>query len=303
MFLQLSPLKSLQLTIAHKRHLQVGDKLAGRHGNKGVVSRILPEEDLPFMEDGKPVDIVLNPLGVPSRMNAGQILEAHLGMAAKGIGKLIDEALKRYDLDRVKGIMLSTVSNADEDTKKYINSLPNEELMLYADDWRNGAFMATPAFDGASEKDVDELMALAGIPADGKYTIYDGITGEAFDQKIMVGVVHILKLDHMVEDKVHARSVGPYSLVTQQPLGGKAQFGGQRFGEMEVWALEGYGAAYNLQEVLTLKSDDIEGRSRAYEAIVKGKPVPLGGLPESFNVLVKELQSLGLSVELLKETR
>ncbi len=296
-------LRIAKVTIAHKRHLQVGDKLAGRHGNKGVVSRILPEEDLPFMEDGRPVDIVLNPLGVPSRMNAGQILEAHLGMAARGIGKLIDKALKKYDLDRVKGVMLSTVSNTDEDTKKYIDSLSNEELMLYADDWRNGAFMATPAFDGASEKDVDELMALAGIPADGKYTIYDGITGEAFDQKIMIGVVHILKLDHMVEDKIHARSVGPYSLVTQQPLGGKAQFGGQRFGEMEVWALEGYGAAYNLQEVLTLKSDDIEGRSRSYEAIVKGKPVPLGGLPESFNVLVKELQSLGLSVELLKETR
>ncbi len=296
-------LRIAKITLAIKRHLQVGDKLAGRHGNKGVVSRILPEEDLPFMADGTPVDIVLNPLGVPSRMNAGQILEAHLGMAAKGIGRLIDDAIKRYDLGRIKNIMLSAVPDADSDTKNYIESLSDNELLMYAEDWRHGAFMATPAFDGASEKDIDKLMKVAGIPPDGKYTLYDGLTGEPFDQKIMVGVMHILKLDHMVDDKVHSRSVGPYSLVTQQPLGGKAQFGGQRFGEMEVWTLEGYGAAYNLQEVLTLKSDDIEGRSKAYEAIVKGKPVPLGGLPESFNVLVKELQSLGLSVELLKETK
>lgn len=296
-------LRIAKITLAIKRHLEVGDKLAGRHGNKGVVSRMLPVEDLPFMEDGKPVDIVLNPLGVPSRMNAGQILEAHLGIAAKGIGKLINKALEQYNLSNLRKIMLSAVPFHDDDTEKFINSLSDEQLLMYADDWRDGAFMATEAFESATENDIDQIMKAAGIPAGGRYTLFDGLTGEAFDMKVMVGSMHIIKLNHMVEDKVHARSVGPYSLVTQQPLGGKAQFGGQRFGEMEVWALEGYGAAYNLWEVLTLKSDDIEGRSRAYEAIVKGRPVPLGGIPESFNVLVKELQSLGLSIELLKETR
>ncbi len=296
-------LRIAKITLAIKRHLEVGDKLAGRHGNKGVVSKILPLEDLPFMEDGKPVDIVLNPLGVPSRMNAGQILEAHLGIAAKGIGKLIDNALKQYNISNLRKIMLSAVPFHDADTEKFVNSLSDEKLLMYADDWRDGAFMATEAFESATENDIDEIMKAAGIPSGGRYTLYDGLTGEPFDMKVMVGAMHILKLNHMVEDKVHARSVGPYSLVTQQPLGGKAQFGGQRFGEMEVWALEGYGAAYNLWEVLTLKSDDIEGRSKAYEAIVKGRPVPLGGIPESFNVLVKELQSLGLSIELLKETK
>ncbi|HQN40070.1 MAG TPA: DNA-directed RNA polymerase subunit beta, partial [Thermoanaerobaculia bacterium] len=241
-------IKLVKVFVAMKRKLQVGDKMAGRHGNKGVISRVLPEEDMPYLPDGTPVEIVLNPLGVPSRMNVGQILETHLGWAGMRLGQ----------------------------------------------------FYATPVFDGAEERDTDLLMEAAGLPRDGKTVLYDGLTGEAFEQKVTVGAIYMLKLSHLVDDKIHARSIGPYSLITQQPLGGKAQFGGQRFGEMEVWALEAYGAAYTLQELLTIKSDDVEGRSRVYEAIVKGEVPEDPGLPESFNVLVRELQSLCLDVELLK---
>ena len=233
--------------IAQKRKVSVGDKMAGRHGNKGVISRILPEEDMPFLPDGTPLQIVLNPLGVPSRMNIGQVLEVHLGYAAKALG------------------------------------------------WK----IATPVFDGATEKDIAETQKMAGMPLDGKTVLYDGRTGEAFDSPVTVGYMYYLKLHHLVDDKIHARSTGPYSLVTQQPLGGKAQFGGQRFGEMEVWALEAYGAAYTLQEILTVKSDDVVGRVKTYESIVKGENIPKPGIPESFKVLIKELQSLGLDVQVL----
>jgi DNA-directed RNA polymerase subunit beta len=241
-------IKLVKVYVAMKRKLQVGDKMAGRHGNKGVISRILPEEDMPYLPDGTPVEIVLNPLGVPSRMNVGQILETHLGWAGQVLG--------------IK--------------------------------------FATPVFDGAREADIKELLRQAELPDSGKTPLYDGMTGEAFEQKVTVGYIYMLKLSHLVDDKIHARSIGPYSLITQQPLGGKAQFGGQRFGEMEVWALEAYGAAYTLQELLTVKSDDVEGRSKVYEAIVKGEVPEPPGLPESFNVLVRELQSLCLDVELLK---
>jgi DNA-directed RNA polymerase subunit beta len=242
-------IKMIKVYVAMKRKLSVGDKMAGRHGNKGVISRILPEEDMPYMPDGTPVEIVLNPLGVPSRMNVGQILETHLGWAARSLG----------------------------------------------------LYFATPVFDGATESEIKTQLKAAGLPNDGKTDLYDGMTGERFEQKVCVGFIYMLKLSHLVDDKIHARSIGPYSLITQQPLGGKAQFGGQRFGEMEVWALEAYGAAYTLQELLTVKSDDVEGRSKVYEAIVKGEVPDDPGLPESFNVLVRELQSLCLDVELLKE--
>jgi DNA-directed RNA polymerase subunit beta len=237
----------VRVYIVQKRKIHEGDKMAGRHGNKGVVSRIMPEEDMPFLPDGTPVDIMLNPLGVPSRMNIGQVLELHLGMAARQLG----------------------------------------------------IHVATPVFDGASDEDVWATVAEAGMASDAKTVLYDGRTGEPFDGRISVGVMYMIKLAHMVDDKLHARSIGPYSLVTQQPLGGKAQFGGQRFGEMEVWALEAYGAAYTLQEILTYKSDDVVGRVKTYEAIVKGEPIPKPGVPESFRVLVKELQSLGLDMRVL----
>jgi DNA-directed RNA polymerase subunit beta len=241
-------IKQVKVYVAMKRKLQVGDKMAGRHGNKGVISVVLPDEDMPFLQDGTAVEVVLNPLGVPSRMNVGQILETHLGWAGKALGL-------RF---------------------------------------------ATPVFDGASEEEIRKLLTRAGIPQDGKTVLRDGVTGDGFEQRVTVGYIYMLKLSHLVDDKIHARSIGPYSLITQQPLGGKAQFGGQRLGEMEVWALEAYGAAYTLQELLTVKSDDVEGRSRVYEAIVKGKVPEQPGLPESFNVLVRELQSLGLDVELVK---
>jgi DNA-directed RNA polymerase subunit beta len=237
----------VRVYIAQKRKISVGDKMAGRHGNKGVVSRVLPEEDMPFLPDGTPLDIVLNPLGVPSRMNIGQVLDVHLGYAAHALG------------------------------------------------WK----IATPVFDGADEKDITATLKMAGLAEDGKTDLYDGRTGERFDNRVTVGYVYFLKLHHLVDDKIHARSTGPYSLVTQQPLGGKAQFGGQRFGEMEVWALEAYGAAYTLQEILTVKSDDVTGRVKTYEAIVKGHNVPKPGVPESFKVLVKELQSLCLDIRVL----
>jgi DNA-directed RNA polymerase subunit beta len=268
--------------IAQKRKISEGDKMAGRHGNKGVVSRILPKEDMPFLPDGTPVQIVLNPLGVPSRMNIGQVLETHLGRAAAALGMQI-KAMDPGVAARLK--------KEGYDVKKH--GLPKPDIA--------GVHLATPVFDGATEDDVIRTLAAAGLSEDGKTVLYDGRTGEPFDNPVTVGYVYMLKLAHLVDDKIHARSTGPYSLVTQQPLGGKAQFGGQRFGEMEVWALEAYGAAYTLQELLTVKSDDVVGRVKTYEAIVKGENVPEPGVPESFKVLIKELQSIGLDVKILSE--
>jgi len=299
-------LKMVKVFVAVKRKLQPGDKMAGRHGNKGVISRILPIEDMPFLEDGTHVDIVLNPLGVPSRMNVGQIFETHLGWAARGLGRQITEALELWreaNPDAKGGAApqavrdrLTTVygeTYADE-----IASRSDEDIVEMARLLKNGVPMATPVFDGAREADVSRMLELAGLDTSGQSTLYDGRTGEAFDRKVTVGYIYMLKLHHLVDDKIHARSIGPYSLVTQQPLGGKAQFGGQRFGEMEVWALQAYGAAYTLQEMLTVKSDDVVGRTKVYEAIVKGDDTFEAGIPESFNVLVKEMRSLGLNVEL-----
>ena len=292
-------IKMVKVYIAIKRKLQVGDKMAGRHGNKGVVSRILPEEDMPYMEDGRPVEIVLNPLGVPSRMNVGQILETHLGWAAKGIGWKIEEMLeKNSPAGQVKTTLKEVYGNVE--MNKFLDTLDEDELMLVAKRLERGVPMASPVFEGASEGQIHEMLAKAGFDASAQVTLFDGKTGEPFKHQVTVGVMYVLKLHHLVDDKIHARSIGPYSLVTQQPLGGKAQFGGQRLGEMEVWAMEAYGAAYALQEFLTVKSDDVAGRTRMYEAIVKGKHTLEPGLPESFNVLIKELQSLCLDVELLE---
>ncbi|GFO70641.1 DNA-directed RNA polymerase subunit beta [Geomonas limicola] len=292
-------IKMVKVYIAIKRKLQVGDKMAGRHGNKGVVSRILPEEDMPYMEDGRPVEIVLNPLGVPSRMNVGQILETHLGWAARGLGWKIEEFLeKNSPQDEVKRFLKGVYH--DPDMHKFIDKLEGEELVNVAKRLKRGVPMASPVFEGASEESIQAMMQHAGFETTGQVTLYDGKSGDKFMHKVTVGIMYVLKLHHLVDDKIHARSIGPYSLVTQQPLGGKAQFGGQRLGEMEVWAMEAYGAAYALQEFLTVKSDDVAGRTRMYEAIVKGKHTLEPGLPESFNVLIKELQSLGLDVELLE---
>jgi len=294
-------IKMVKVFVAIKRKLQVGDKMAGRHGNKGVISRILPEEDMPYLEDGTPVDVVLNPLGVPSRMNVGQILEAHLGWAARSLGQQIDELLRTQNGDgdtlrrRLKDFLNTREAN------ELIEGAKDPEIFKLADKYREGVHIASPVFDGAAEEEIFNLLRKAGLPATGQVTLYDGRTGEPFDGKVTVGVMYIMKLHHLVDDKIHARSTGPYSLVTQQPLGGKAQFGGQRLGEMEVWALEAYGAAYTLQEMLTVKSDDVVGRTRMYEAIVKGDNLLEPGLPESFNVMVKELQSLGLDVDLVEE--
>ena len=294
-------IKMVKVFVAIKRKLQVGDKMAGRHGNKGVISRILPEEDMPYLEDGTPVDVVLNPLGVPSRMNVGQILEAHLGWAARSLGQQIDELLRVHHEDgdtlrrRLKDFLNTREAN------ELIEGAKDPEILKLADKYRDGVHIASPVFDGAAEEEIFNLLRKAGLPATGQVTLYDGRTGEPFDGKVTVGVMYIMKLHHLVDDKIHARSTGPYSLVTQQPLGGKAQFGGQRLGEMEVWALEAYGAAYTLQEMLTVKSDDVVGRTRMYEAIVKGDNLLEPGLPESFNVMVKELQSLGLDVDLVEE--
>ncbi len=294
-------IKMVKVYVAIKRKLSVGDKMAGRHGNKGVISRVLPEEDMPYFADGTPVDIVLNPLGVPSRMNVGQVLETHLGWAAKGlgekIGKLLEvasgpEALRKY----ISKIYSSPAFD------RFLKKLPEEDLRELARKLAKGVPMATPVFDGATEPEIREALKEAGLPITGQEILYDGRTGEPFHQPITVGTMYMMKLHHLVDDKIHARSIGPYSLVTQQPLGGKAQFGGQRLGEMEVWAMEAYGAAYTLQEFLTVKSDDIAGRNRMYESIVKGDHRLEPGLPESFNVLIRELQSLGLDVELLEET-
>ena len=293
-------IKMVKVYVAIKRKLSVGDKMAGRHGNKGVLSRILPEEDMPFFTDGTPVDIVLNPLGVPSRMNVGQILETHLGWAAKGLGDRIGQLIeKKSDLDRIKKEMQSIYASPEFD--QFLKETKDDDIKRFAQRAQYGVSIATPVFDGAEEREIKDLLKLANLPEDGQTILYDGRTGEPFEQEITVGMIYMLKLHHLVDNKIHARSIGPYSLVTQQPLGGKAQFGGQRLGEMEVWAMEAYGAAYSLQEFLTVKSDDVAGRTRIYEAIVKGEHTLEPGLPESFNVLVKELQSLCLDVELIEE--
>jgi DNA-directed RNA polymerase subunit beta len=290
----------VKVYVAIKRKLQVGDKMAGRHGNKGVVSRILPEEDMPYLEDGRPVDIVLNPLGVPSRMNVGQILETHLGWGARELGRQIDIAIEdKFGAEKLRQRMIE-MNEQDPKFQKVVKALPEPELNLLAKKMRRGLFMGTPVFDGAQEITIKQMLERSGRSTSGQAILFDGRTGEPFEQDVTVGVMYMLKLHHLVDDKIHARSIGPYSLVTQQPLGGKAQFGGQRLGEMEVWAMEAYGAAYALQEFLTVKSDDVQGRTRMYESIVKGEYALEAGLPESFNVLIKELQSLCLNVELVE---
>ena len=291
-------MKMVKVFVAVKRKLQTGDKMAGRHGNKGVISRIVPMEDMPYLDDGQPVDIVLNPLGVPSRMNVGQILETHLGWACAGLGKKIEMALESYRRESKPKELKDLVKKIYGDDPT-VASLDDEQLVEMAGNLTNGVPIATPVFDGAHEPDIVEMLDLAGMDHSGQVTLHDGRTGEPFDRRVTVGYIYMLKLHHLVDDKIHARSIGPYSLVTQQPLGGKAQFGGQRFGEMEVWALEAYGAAYTLQEMLTVKSDDVAGRTKVYEAIVRGDDTFEAGIPESFNVLVKEMRSLGLNVELL----
>ncbi len=294
-------MKMVKVFVAVKRKIQPGDKMAGRHGNKGVVSMIVPVEDMPFLEDGTYVDVVLNPLGVPSRMNVGQILETHMGWACRGLGRIIDEALEKFhesgEAKELRDIM----------QKVYVNdeikaNIKDDELVDIAGHLKMGVSVATPVFDGAREPDIVEMLIAAGFDTSGQVTLFDGRSGEPFDRKVTVGYKYLLKLHHLVDDKIHARSIGPYSLVTQQPLGGKAQFGGQRFGEMEVWALEAYGAAYTLQEMLTVKSDDVAGRTKVYEAIVRGDDTFEAGVPESFNVLVKEMRALGLNVELESAT-
>ena len=293
-------IKMVKVYVAVKRKLQPGDKMAGRHGNKGVVSRVLPQEDMPYLEDGTPVDLVLNPLGVPSRMNVGQILETHLGWAAKGVGEKINRMLDaKYGPDAIKEEFVKALPG--DQRVELIKTLNDEDLERLVRKVRKGISYATPVFDGAKEVEIRDLLEVGGRDRSGQSILFDGRTGDPFDRDVTVGVMYMLKLHHLVDDKIHARSIGPYSLVTQQPLGGKAQFGGQRLGEMEVWAMEAYGAAYALQEFLTVKSDDVVGRTRMYEAIVKGEHVLESGIPESFNVLIKELQSLALDVQLLEE--
>ncbi|MBN8532276.1 MAG: DNA-directed RNA polymerase subunit beta, partial [Alphaproteobacteria bacterium] len=296
-------LKMVKVFVAVKRKLQPGDKMAGRHGNKGVISRITPIEDMPHLEDGTPVDIVLNPLGVPSRMNVGQILETHLGWASAGLGRQIGEMLDKLSANAkgkdLQGLRdhVTGVYHLKED-QEAIKKMSDSEVLELSRNLRKGVPMATPVFDGAKEDDIVEMLKLAGHDSSGQVTLIDGRTGEPFDRKVTVGYIYMLKLHHLVDDKIHARSIGPYSLVTQQPLGGKSQFGGQRFGEMECWALQAYGAAYTLQELLTVKSDDVAGRTKVYESIVRGDHSFESGIPESFHVMVKELRSLGLNVEL-----
>ena len=300
-------IKMVKVYLAVKRRLQPGDKMAGRHGNKGVVSKITPVEDMPYMADGTPVDIVLNPLGVPSRMNVGQILEVHLGWAALGIGKRIQDMLKAQAKAEQLRKFLKQLYN-ETGRVEDIDSFTDEQVLELANNLRDGAPFATPVFDGATEAEIAKMLEmaypaevakeLAMTPSRQQITLFDGRTGDAFERSVTVGVMHVLKLHHLVDDKMHARSTGPYSLVTQQPLGGKAQFGGQRFGEMEVWALEAYGASYVLQEMLTVKSDDVNGRTKVYENIVKGEHSIDAGMPESFNVLVKEIRSLGIDIDM-----
>jgi DNA-directed RNA polymerase subunit beta len=293
-------IKMVKVYVAMKRKLSVGDKMAGRHGNKGVVSRVLPVEDLPYFEDGTPVDMVLNPLGVPSRMNVGQILEIHLGHAAKGLGNQLTDLIETEKYKAVREKMKKIFTTPIQ--RKMINDLDDYQLTDFADFYKDGVHMATPVFDGAKEDEIKALLLEAGLEKSGQAILYDGRSGEPFDDKVTVGTMYVMKLHHLVDDKIHARSIGPYSLVTQQPLGGKAQFGGQRLGEMEVWAMEAYGAAYALQEFLTVKSDDMAGRTRMYEKIVKGQNVLEPGIPESFRVMTKELQALGLDIALLEES-
>jgi DNA-directed RNA polymerase subunit beta len=300
-------LKMVKVYLAVKRRLQPGDKMAGRHGNKGVVSKIVPVEDMPYMADGTPCDIVLNPLGVPSRMNVGQVLEVHLGWAAKGLGQRIGDMLQREASARELRTFLEEIYNR-AGRKEDFSTLSDQEVLAMSAELVKGVPFASPVFDGASEQEIMDMLKLAypdeiakakGLTATRTQAqLYDGRTGDAFERKTTVGYMHYLKLHHLVDDKMHARSTGPYSLVTQQPLGGKAQFGGQRFGEMEVWALEAYGASYTLQEMLTVKSDDVQGRTKVYESIVKGEHAITAGMPESFNVLVKEIRSLGIDIEL-----
>jgi len=294
-------IKLVKVYIAMKRKLSVGDKMAGRHGNKGVIARILPEEDMPYLEDGTPVEIVLNPLGVPSRMNVGQILETHLGWAGYTLGEKIGRLLKENTRTEAIRRELKALFK-DSKLADTIGEMGDEELEALAPTLARGVYMGSPVFDGAKEGEIKALLEHAGLPTSGKTTLHDGMTGDQFEQPVCVGYIYMLKLSHLVDDKIHARSIGPYSLITQQPLGGKAQFGGQRFGEMEVWALEAYGAAFILQELLTAKSDDVYGRTKIYEAIVKGEAAMEPGVPESFNVLIRELQSLCLDVELIKAT-
>jgi DNA-directed RNA polymerase subunit beta len=294
-------LKMVKVYLAVKRRIQPGDKMAGRHGNKGVVSTIVPVQDMPYMADGQTVDIVLNPLGVPSRMNIGQILEVHLGWAAKGLGQKIQRMLDAQAKVAELRKFLDEIYNHDRATQEErvdLKQFSDAELLALAQNLTDGVPMATPVFDGAAESEIKKMLALADLPLSGQTTLHDGRTGEAFERQVTVGYMHMLKLNHLVDDKMHARSTGPYSLVTQQPLGGKAQFGGQRFGEMEVWALEAYGAAYTLQEMLTVKSDDVQGRNQMYKNIVDGEHEMVAGMPESFNVLVKEIRSLAINMEL-----
>jgi DNA-directed RNA polymerase subunit beta len=292
-------LKMVKVYLAVKRRFQPGDKMAGRHGNKGVISTVTPTEDMPYMEDGEPVDIVLSPLGVPSRMNVGQVLEAHLGLAAKGLGdkiaRIMDESGNVEDL---RSFLDQVYNHPEAEHSEDLSAFDDDEIWRLGNNLRGGVPMATPVFDGATEPEIRRMLELADLPPSGQTTLYDGRTGDAFERPVTVGYMHMLKLNHLVDDKMHARATGPYSLVTQQPLGGKAQFGGQRFGEMEVWALEAYGAAYTLQEMLTVKSDDVNGRNKMYKNIVDGDHRMEAGMPESFNVLLKEIRSLGINIEL-----
>jgi DNA-directed RNA polymerase subunit beta len=293
-------LKMVKVYLAVKRRVQPGDKMAGRHGNKGVISTIVPVEDMPHQVDGTPVDVVLSPLGVPSRMNVGQVLETHLGWAAKGLGEKIGNMLTaQASIKNVRKFLDEVYNKSGK--KEDIDSLNDDEIIELARNLKGGVPMATPVFDGASEEDIKRMLALADLPRSGQTKLVDGRTGDMFDREITVGYMYMLKLNHLVDDKMHARSTGPYSLVTQQPLGGKAQFGGQRFGEMEVWALEAYGAAYTLQEMLTVKSDDVNGRTKMYKNIVDGNHYMEAGMPESFNVLLKEIRSLCIDIELKQD--
>jgi DNA-directed RNA polymerase subunit beta len=298
----------VKVYVAEKRKISVGDKMAGRHGNKGIIARIVPEEDMPFLPDGSPVDIVLNPLGVPSRMNVGQVLEVHLGWAGKGIGQRLGDMLQQQAKVAELRQFLDQLYNKSGGKTERLDHLGDSDIVEMAENLAKGVPFATPVFDGASEEEIRGMLRLA-YPDDvakakgltdtrTQAVLHDGRSGEAFERPVTVGYMHVLKLHHLVDDKMHARSTGPYSLVTQQPLGGKAQFGGQRFGEMEVWALEAYGASYVLQEMLTVKSDDVNGRTKVYENIVKGEHAIEAGMPESFNVLVKEIRSLGIDIEL-----
>jgi DNA-directed RNA polymerase subunit beta len=290
-------IKKVVIYVAIKRKLQAGDKMAGRHGNKGVISRVIPQEDMPFMADGTPVEVVLNPLGVPSRMNIGQLLELHLGWAGRGLGDKIRYMLEeQYEMHKLKDLISKIYKT--EGVDNWLKKASDKQVKDLAIQLQSGVRFATPAFDGAAEKNIEDMLELAELDKSAKTQLFDGITGEAFSEEVTIGAMYMLKLHHLVDEKIHARSTGPYSLVTQQPLGGKAQFGGQRLGEMEVWALEAYGAAYTLQEFLTVKSDDVVGRTRMYESIVKGERVLEPGLPESFNVLIRELQALSLDVKL-----